>query len=140
MSGDFIDSNVILYLLDPDTRRHTAARSLIDRALAELSGWISFQVVQEVLNVVTRRFAPPATDEQARQLLTDVLLPLWRVSPSPALYQSALDVRARYQFSFYDSLIVAAALTSGCDRLFSEDLQDGQVIDGLRIDNPFSRV
>ena len=63
--------------------------------------------------------------------------PLWSVMPSTRLYRHALDVRERYRFSFYDSLIVAAALEAGCTRLLSEDLQDGQVIEGLRIENPF---
>jgi predicted nucleic acid-binding protein len=101
------------------------------------SGWISFQVVQ-ALNVTTRRITPPFSLEDAHRLLEDVLIPLWRVMPSRELY--ALDVRARYRFSFYDSLIVAAGLTSGCVRLFSEDLQSGQTIDGLRIQNPFAGV
>jgi len=67
-----------------------------------------------------------------------VLLPLWRIMPSQALYQSALDLHARYQFSFYDSLIIAAALAAGCTRLYSEDLQHGQRIEGLTIENPFA--
>lgn len=64
-------------------------------------------------------------------------MPLWTVSPSPALYHRALDVQARYRFSFYDSLIVAAAIEAGCARLYSEDLQDDQRVDGLTIENPF---
>ncbi len=57
--------------------------------------------------------------------------------PTLALYRRGLDIRARYGFSFYDSLIVAAALESGCTRIYSEDLQHGQQIEGLIIENPF---
>ncbi len=98
---------------------------------------ISFQVVQETLNVVTRKFQTPVTLDDARDLLNDVLVPLWHVMPTQALYDRALDLQARYQFSFYDALIVAAALAAGCTRLYSEDLQHGQRIEGLIIQNPF---
>ncbi len=60
-----------------------------------------------------------------------------RVMPSPALYQRGLDLQARYDFSFYDALIVAAALESGSTRLYTEDLQHGQKIEGLLVENPF---
>ena len=72
-----------------------------------------------------------------RDFLRNVLAPLWRVQPSAALYTRTLDVQQRYRFSFYDSLIVAAALEAGCARLLSEDLQHGQLIEGLTIENPF---
>jgi predicted nucleic acid-binding protein len=75
--------------------------------------------------------------EGAKDFLRQVLVPLWRVSPSPALYDRALDLQSRYRYGFYDSLIIAAALDAGCTQLFSEDLQDGQRIEGLTIRNPF---
>jgi predicted nucleic acid-binding protein len=101
------------------------------------SASISFQVVQETLNVVTRKLPTPMTAEDAGRFLEQVLAPLWRGSPSLALYRRALDLQARYRYSFYDSLIVAAALDAGCSRLYSEDLHDGQRIEGLTIENPF---
>ena len=70
----------------------------------------------------------PAT---ARIWLDTVLGPLCKVNPDTALYQGSLDVQTRYGFSFYDSLIVAAALDAGCKRLLNEDLQHGQGIEGL---------
>ena len=57
--------------------------------------------------------------------------------PSSTLYERALELQGRYRFSFYDSLVVAAALESGCTRLYSEDLQHGQRVGGLTIENPF---
>ena len=59
------------------------------------------------------------------------------MTPTPALYRRCLDVQERWKYGFYDSLIVAAALEAGCKRLLSEDLQHGQRIEGLRIENPF---
>lgn len=73
---------------------------------------------------------------QARQYLDLVLLPLMKVGASPALYQRALDVQARWRFSFYDSLIAAAALSAGCTRLLTEDLQVGQRIESLTVQKP----
>ena len=82
---------------------------------------ISFQVVQETLNVLTRKLPTPMTAEGAKHFLEWVLAPLWRVSPSSALYHHALDIQDRYRYGFYDSLIVAAALDAGCTRLTIEN-------------------
>jgi predicted nucleic acid-binding protein len=87
---------------------------------------------------MTRKLQKTVTPDDARLFLDEVLVPLWRVMPSQSLYQRALDIHDRYQFRFYDSLIVAAALAGGCTRLFSEDLQHGQRIEGLAIQNPFA--
>lgn len=138
MSGDFIDSNVFVYLFDEtDERKRGTVGRIVESALQTNSAIISFQVVQETLNVVTRKLAIPMTAEGAKRFVEEVLAPLWRVSPSLALYHRALDVQARYHNGFHDSLIIAAALDAGCTRLYSEDLRDGQQIEGLKIENPF---
>jgi predicted nucleic acid-binding protein len=134
----FFDTNVLVYLLDassPDKRANV--RQLVQETLDSGEGKISFQVIQELLNVVTRKFQTVVAMDDARDFLDDVLMPLWTVMPSRDLYRRALGIHARYQFSFYDALIIAAALSAGCTRLFSEDLQHGQQIEGLTIENPF---
>lgn len=137
-AADFLDSNVLVYAFDTrDPRRNTIASALLAQAQREGSAVISHQVVQETLNVLTRKLVPRLSAADARDTLTDVLAPLWRVQPSPALYARALALQERYTFSFYDSLIVAAALEAGCRRLLTEDLQHDQQIDGLTIQNPF---
>ena len=104
MSADFIDSNVILYAFDDaEPAKRDVADALIAEALDRGNGVISFQVVQEVLNGLVRRFATPANPVNARRALDDVLLPLWTVSPSADMYHRALDLRDRYRFGFYDS-------------------------------------
>ena len=138
MSVDFFDPNVLVYAVDASNpSKQVRARRLVGDALQNDSGRISFQVVQETLNVVIRKFQSPLTASDARQFLADVLVPLWRVMPTQQLYERALDIHVRYQFHFYDALIVAAALTAGCTRLYSEDLQHGQQIEGLTVENPF---
>ena len=132
----FLDTNVIVYLFDEtnDHKREQAVR-LVQESLENETGCISYQVVQETINVITKKLN--ATPEKARKILDDTLMPLWRVNPTRTLYQRSLNLQTRYHFSFYDSLIVAAALEAGCKNLFSEDLQDGQQIEGLTITNPF---
>jgi predicted nucleic acid-binding protein len=139
MSGDFLDSNVILYAFDVDERKYEIAKRVLERSLIG-EACTSFQVVQEVLNVLCRSSGPSAAGGQPGDVLRDMLMPLWRVMPSRRLYEQALNIQGRYRYSFYDSLIIAAALEAGCSRLISEDFQDGQRIEGLRIVNPFASV
>ena len=137
MSGDFLDSNVILYAFDSASgNKQDASRAIVAEALASNAS-ISFQVVQEVLNRLTRLDAYGSWPD-ASLVLQDVLTPLWTVMPSQALYARALGIRGRYHYAFYDSLIIAAALEAGSERLYSEDLQHGQRIEGLTIINPFA--
>lgn len=139
MSAEFIDSNVFIYLFDEtDPKKRVVAQRLIQTGLNGGTSSISFQVVQETLNIITRKLKKPATPEQARRFLDNVLVPLWHVMPSHALYQRGLDIQSRYRYSFYDALVIAAALEARCTRLYSEDLQHGQRIEGLVVENPFS--
>ena len=134
----FIDTNVLVYQVDArDPQKQAIAERIVRQALLTGDGCISFQVVQEWLNTVTRKAAIPLGLPQAQAFLDTVLAPLCAVSSSVGLYRRALDLQQRWQFSFYDSLIVAAALESGCTRLLSEDLQHGQRIESLVIENPF---
>ena len=136
---NFVDSNIFVYMFDrtaPDKRQR--ARELVYGLLQDRTGCISYQIVQETLNVLTGRLGEPADSVAA--FLEEVLLPFWQINQivaSPDLYRSGLRIQARYGFSFYDSLMVAAALEAGCTILYSEDMQDGQRIEGLTIRNPF---
>lgn len=136
----FIDTNVLVYQVDArDRQKQAIAERIVRQALLTGDGCISFQVVQEWLNTVTRKAAIPLGLPQAQAFLDTVLAPLCAVSSSVGLYRRSLDLQQRWQFSFYDSLIVAAALEAGCTRLLSEDLQHGQRIESLVIENPFKR-
>ena len=137
-AANFFDSNILVYAFDQrDPRRSSIAQDLLARAQREHSAVISAQVVQETLNVLMRRLTPPMSATNARKVLDHILVPLWRIHPSAALYARGLGIQERYGFSFYDSLIVAAALAGGCSRLLSEDMQHGQQIEGVRVENPF---
>jgi predicted nucleic acid-binding protein len=136
----FVDTNIFIYHLDTtDARKHAVAERIVRDGLAAGNACISFQVVQECLNTALRKAQVALDIESARSYLDTVLLPLMQVPASPALYHRALGIQSRWHFSFYDSLIVAAALTAGCSKLLSEDLQHGQQIEALTIHNPFKR-
>ena len=139
MSVDiFIDTNVLIYQLDTrDPRKHAIAERIVSQALANESGCISFQVVQECLNTMVRKAEVTVSPQGTAAYLDTVLAPLFQVPASLALYRRGLALQQRWQLAFYDSLIVAAALEAGCKRLLTEDLQHGQRIEGLRIENPF---
>jgi predicted nucleic acid-binding protein len=136
----FLDTNIFVYQLDTsDARKHKIADALVRDGLEGERACISFQVVQECLNTALRKADVALDAGQARAYLDAVLLPLMKVGASAALYQRALDVQSRWRFGFYDSLIVASALSAGCKRLLTEDLQHGQKIETLTIENPFKR-
>lgn len=139
MSADFfIDTNVFIYHLDAsDPRKHQTAERIVRDALETGNACISSQVVQECLNVALRKAEVTLPLEGVRAYLDAVLLPLMQVGTSEALYHRALDVRARWHYSFYDALVIAAALMAGCHTLLSEDLQHSQQLDGLTIVDPF---
>lgn len=134
----FLDTNVLVYTFDaaaPDKRR--IAAGLVEKALSDRSAFISSQVVQEFLNVATRRFENPMSWSEARTYLRVVLSPLCEVLLTPDLCSRAMTHAERFGFRLYDALVVAAAQHGGAGVLYTEDLQHGQVIDGLRIVNPF---
>ena len=133
----FLDTNVFIYVFDEtDDEKRESAERLIRQGVERETGCISYQVVQETINILTRKLNVPT--EKVRQILDYVLIPLWRINPTQTLYRRGLDLQARYKFSFYDSLIIAAALDAGCKTLYSEDFQHGQRIEQLTIVNPFS--
>ncbi len=135
----FLDTNIFVYTFDETSPVQQAqARELVELALTTRLGVVSHQVVQELLNVATRKFSVPLSLGDCRAYVEQVLAPLWRVSPTVALYLRALDVQERSGYSFYDSLIVAAALEAGCRTLYSQDLQHGREFDALTVKDPFA--
>ncbi|MCB1324924.1 MAG: PIN domain-containing protein [Spirochaetales bacterium] len=136
----FLDTNIFVYSFDqsqPTKRKR--AQDLIASALADRNGIISYQVVQEFLNVATSKFKRPLSTQDARSYLDRVLNPLCEVYPDSVFFATALSLREESGYAFYDSLILAAALAGGCDRLLTEDLHDGQTVRGVLIQNPFPK-
>src|ERR1700683_2348377 len=134
----FLDTNIFVYAVDrADGKKRATADALIGRAIDRKTGVVSYQVVQEFLNIALKKFVVPFTAEQARLYIGAVFRPLFAVQPSMGLFSDALDIRSRHRLSWYDSLIVAAAAEAGCSVLYTEDLSHGAKINGVLIQNPF---
>ena len=137
MRHSFLDTNVLLYLFDnrePDKK--AAAQELIEKEVEADRASLSTQVLQEFYVNVTRQLAHPLSPEEAEARVRDFSrLPLVQVDVP--LILAAIARSQRMSFSLWDAMIVEAALKAGADRLFTEDLQHGQVIEGMRVENPF---
>jgi predicted nucleic acid-binding protein len=133
----FLDTNVLVYSLTSGApEKQGVAVALIDRAIESGKGVISYQVVQEFFSVAFR-FKSPISLDDAERYLSTTLRPLLAVHSSYSIFGKALQLNRQNSLSWYDSLIVAAALESKCETLFSEDLQDQREFDDLKIINPF---
>ncbi|MFI4939169.1 MAG: PIN domain-containing protein [Burkholderiales bacterium] len=127
----FFDTNIVLYLLSADPVKADRAEELLS-----IGGMISVQVLNEFTSVALKKLR--MTWPEIREILAQVRAVCPVANLTLATHDRAAQVAERYGVSFYDALIVAAALIAGCTTLFSEDLQDGQVIERqLTICNPF---
>lgn len=135
----FLDSNVLIYLFDAaDPRKQELAIETL-AALGPENIVISAQVLSEFYVNVTRLAAAPLSTEEAR--LAVGRFSKLRVVPITAdRVDEAMDIQARWQTSYWDGLIIAAAAAAGCLRVLTEDLQHGQTIAGVEIVNPFAEV
>lgn len=137
----FLDTNIFIYSFDSnEPQKQKKAIELIDSAVSENGGIISFQVIQEFTNVATKKFKKPMTVSDIRLYLNEVLIPLCEVYPSSEFYLNSLDIKERHGFSFYDSMIVEAAISTDCHTLFTEDMQHNMKIKDLVIKNPFKNL
>jgi predicted nucleic acid-binding protein len=135
MSGrSFFDTTILIYSISSEEPRAAMAEKL----LAD-GGWISVQVLNEFAAVARRKL------NFSWEETTDALLAIRALCESPmplsiTTHDAALEIAARYGYNIYDALILAAALESHCDTLYTEDMQNGQSIGPLTIRNPFLNV
>jgi predicted nucleic acid-binding protein len=135
----FLDTNIFIFaFLASEPRKRAKAIELIEARLGSGRGSVSYQVVQEFANLARKKFATRLSGEDCKAFIDAAMQPMNRVTSSTALVFAALELQAESLYSFYDCLMLAAALEAGAETLFSEDLQHGQVVRGsLRIVNPF---
>jgi len=131
MSGDFFDTNVLLYLLSEDTEKADRAEALVRQG-----GGVSVQVLNEAASVMRRKLK--MSWRETREFLA-LLRGLLDVAPvTLETHDLGLDFAERYGLSLYDSMIAAAATLTDCARLWSQDMQHGMRIgEGLRVEDPF---
>lgn len=128
----FIDTNIVIYALGPNSAKASLAAPLFAN-----NPTISTQVLSETANVALKKLALPLPE--IGKLLSMLEATCWVEIVTPAILQRVLDIAGRYGYSWFDSLILASALEAGCDTLYTEDMQHGQVIEGkLTITNPFA--
>ncbi len=133
----FVDTNVFVYALDSaaDTK-HAAARLWTTALWESRRGRVSVQVLQELYVTLTRKLRPGLPTDAAR-IEVRSLLPWMPIEINPSILERAWHVETRFQLSWWDALIVASAQAGGCRYLLTEDLQDGQDLDGLLVVSPF---
>ena len=134
----FLDTNIIVYAFSQSApEKKKIAQRLIADGAADKQAIISYQVVQEFVNVALRGFSLSIVRSDLESLLLTALFPMMAISSSPALIIEALRLQTANQLSWYDSLIVAAAIQGHCKILYSEDLQHGRRFGDLIVENPF---
>jgi predicted nucleic acid-binding protein len=140
MSGKFfLDTNLIVYTFDKHAHeKRSIAQDLLIQALHTQQGCISWQVIQEFINVARHKFVSPLSAPDCELYLQTVLNPICTIYPDTALYQKALAISHRWQYRFFDALIISAALKAECHTLYTEDLQHQQKIESVHIINPFT--
>ena len=130
----FFDTNVLIYAVAENDPRNTRAEELL-----AYGGMLSVQILSEFVAVARRKILMSWSDVREALDAFRVLCP----SPLPLtieMHEAALKIAERHGYNIYDALVVAAALQAGCTTLYSEDLQEGQIIDQkLTIRNPFVR-
>jgi len=133
----FLDTNILVYAYDVSSgSKHDVCRNIVADLLNFRTGVLSIQVLQELFVTVTKKIPKPLDVKTTRDIVRDFLL--WEVIDNDGeLMMAAMDIQMKYSYAFWDSLIVAAAIKSGASTLLTEDLSNGQIIEGFMIKNPF---
>ena len=138
MSGrTFVDTNVLIYAHDSDAgRKHEIAKNVLRELWSEREGVLSMQVLQEFYVNVTRKIATPLPKAVARTIVDSYRS--WCMQTTTEEIANAFRIEDEANLGFWDALVVASASKSGAVRLVSEDLNAGQTILGVRVENPFA--
>ena len=132
----FVDTNILIYAHDIDAKeKHLIAKEILSELWKDRTGALSPQVLQEFYVNATRKIEKPLTKKQARSVVDAYAI--WCVDTTSAEMAAAFRIEDAARISFWDALICASALKAGAERILSEDLNSGQKIEGLRIENPF---
>ncbi len=133
----FVDTNVLVYAYDAaDPAKQRRAQAVLEGLWRSRTGTLSTQVLQEFYSVATSKLKPAVELGEAREIIS--LYSAWPiVLIEPSLIINASRVSEQHQLSFWDALLVEAARAAGATQLLTEDMNHGQSIQGVRIENPF---
>jgi predicted nucleic acid-binding protein len=137
MNADvFVDTNVLLYTIDEDPAVASKRQRAEQLLLSERWGW-SVQVAAEFFVNATSAKRPFKLAASTAAALVETWFAFPTLDVTPALFRAAVDIQQRFQLSYWDAAIIAAAKQLGCGTLYSEDLNAGQNYDGVTVINPF---
>jgi len=132
----FIDTNVLIYAHDRDAlQKYEIAKTILRELWSQRTGVLSIQVLQEFYVNVTRKIATPLPKDLARCVVNSYAI--WCLETTPAEISAAFQIEDESRINFWDALIVSSAVKSGATRILSENLNAGQRIAGIPIENPF---
>jgi predicted nucleic acid-binding protein len=135
----FVDTNVLIYAHDIDANaKNEIAKAVLRELWGERTGVLSMQVLQEFYVNVTRKIASPLPRDSARNVVNSYAI--WCMETTPAEKSAAFRVEDESRIGFWDALIVSSAVRSGATRILSEDLNAGQRIADILIENPFAAI
>jgi predicted nucleic acid-binding protein len=133
----FVDTNILVYAHDIKAgEKHETAKRIVFELRQTRLGVVSMQVLQEFYSTVTRKLPKPLPKADARAIVEDFAL--WCIPTTPEEIKQAFRIEDEAKIGFWDALIIAAAIKSGAKRILSEDLNHGQMIAGIQIENPFA--
>jgi predicted nucleic acid-binding protein len=134
----FVDTNILVYAHDSSSGvKHARALALIERLWTSGGGVLSTQVLQELCVNLRKKVARPFSNDETQQLIEDYLS--WEVAVNtPNSILEAMAIETRHKISFWDALILQAAISSGAAILYSEDFSDGQAYGPIRVVNPLT--
>ena len=135
----FVDTNILVYAHDTSAGdKNIIARKLLEGLWERRTGCLSIQVLQEFYTTITGKIRNTLEGEIAADIIAAISA--WKVhSPDMKDVLRAIEIQRRCKISFWDAMILCSAAYLGCDTLWSEDLNDGQVYEGVRVINPFLR-
>lgn len=135
----FVDTNVLIYAHDVDAKRkQEVAKSALHKLWSDRTGVLSVQVLQEFYVNVTRKIPHPISKESARLVVSTYTT--WCIETTSAEISNAFLIEDESRIGFWDALILASAIKAGATRLLSEDLNAGQTISGVQIEDPFAAI
>ncbi len=136
----FLDTNIFIYSIDAlagRNKKRNIARQIVKEHIRNESGVISIQVLQEFYQVATQKIQVPLSTDEALEYLHYMAV-LETVPPDFNMVVAAIRLHQKHSLSFWDALILQAAIIAGCSQILSEDLQDGLRLDTLTVKNPFA--
>jgi len=142
MNGDapreFVDANILVYAFDASSgAKHAVAQQLLERLWDSGGGCLSVQILREFFVTVTRKVAKPLPVDEAADRIREFAT--WLVfTPTPNDVLAAIELHQQAQLNFWDAMVVEAAAELGCEILWTEHLNDGQLLRAVQVRNPFS--